>query len=72
VNAHREAAQFNGIVSGRPASAWGKAIALLGPPDTTFFIFAPVFAPRPRFRARARFRARPRFRAHFLTAADTK
>jgi hypothetical protein len=39
VNAHREAAQFNGIVSGRPASAWGKASALLGPPDTTFFIF---------------------------------
>jgi hypothetical protein len=37
VNAHREAAQFNGIVSGRPASAWGKATARLGPPDTTFF-----------------------------------
>jgi hypothetical protein len=31
-------AQFNGIVSGRPASAWGKAIARTGPPDTTFFI----------------------------------
>jgi hypothetical protein len=38
VNAHREAAQFNGLVSGRPASAWGKAIARLGPPDTTFFV----------------------------------
>jgi hypothetical protein len=37
VNAHREAAQFNGIVSGRPASAWEKAIARTGPPDTTFF-----------------------------------
>src|SRR5271166_5837285 len=41
VNAHREAAQFNGIVSGRPASAWGKAIARTGPPDTTFFISVP-------------------------------
>src|SRR5208337_3214675 len=41
VNAHREAAQFNGIVSGRPASAWGKLTARTGPPDTTFFIFQP-------------------------------
>jgi hypothetical protein len=40
VNAHPEAAQFNGIVSGRPASAWGKTMARLGPPDTTFFISA--------------------------------
>jgi hypothetical protein len=38
VNAHREAAQFNGIVSGRPASARGEAIARIGPPDTTFLI----------------------------------
>ena len=40
VNAHREAAQFNGVVSGRPTSAWGQAIARLGPPDTTFFVRA--------------------------------
>jgi hypothetical protein len=32
------AAQFNGIVSDRPAMAWRKAIARTGPPDTTFFI----------------------------------
>ena len=38
VNAHREAAQFNGMVSGRPAPASGTACAPLGPPDTTFFI----------------------------------
>ncbi len=38
VNAHREAAQFNGIVSGGPASACGKAIVRTSPPDTTFFI----------------------------------
>ena len=38
VNAHREAAQFNGMVSGRPATASGTVCAPLGPPDTTFFI----------------------------------
>jgi len=26
------------VGSGRPASAWGKAIARTGPPDPTFFI----------------------------------
>jgi hypothetical protein len=26
------------VASGGPASAWGKAAARLGPPDTTFFI----------------------------------
>jgi hypothetical protein len=30
------------VVSGRPASAWGKAQARTGPPDTAFFISAPV------------------------------
>ena len=40
VNAHREAAQFNGVLSGRPASACGEAVALGGPPDRTFFISA--------------------------------
>jgi hypothetical protein len=39
VNAHREPAQFNGIVSGRPDSPCARAIARVGPPDTTFFIF---------------------------------
>ena len=38
VNAHREAAQFNGMVSGRPATDCVKATARTGPPDTTFFI----------------------------------
>ena len=45
-SAHREAAQFNGIVSGGPTPAWGKAIARAGPPDTTLFIlrpYVPVF-----------------------------
>ena len=42
------AAQFNGMVSGRPASAWGKATARTGPPDTTFFISRrPVSPPAP-------------------------
>jgi hypothetical protein len=30
--------QIKKVVSGRPASAWGKATARLGPPDITFFI----------------------------------
>jgi len=46
VNAHREAGQCNGMVSGKPASAWGKAIARTGPPDATFFLSAPRFLPR--------------------------
>jgi len=53
VNAHREAAQFNGIVSGRPASGWGKATARIGPPDTTFFINCPDY------RAKVNWRAKP-------------
>jgi hypothetical protein len=32
------------MVSGRPASVWGKAIARTGPPDTTFFISATTVA----------------------------
>ena len=32
------AAQFNGLVSDRPALAWKMAMACVGPPDTTFFI----------------------------------
>jgi hypothetical protein len=32
------AAQFNGLVSGRPASACPQAIVRVGPPDTTFLI----------------------------------
>jgi hypothetical protein len=26
------------MVSGRPATAWGKATVCAGPPDTTFFV----------------------------------
>jgi hypothetical protein len=35
------------VVSGMPASAWGKATARTGPPDTTFFIPGRGPGPRP-------------------------
>jgi hypothetical protein len=31
------------MVSGRPATAWGKATVCAGPPDTTFFVSGPGF-----------------------------
>ncbi len=37
-DAPRETAQFNGIVSGGPATARDEAMACTGPPDTTLFI----------------------------------